>query len=117
MANKMTQRDWFNEIIAMATDAGRDDIVEFCEGRIEVLDKKKSGSSKPTATQIANEGLKATVLNVLTDEGATVSDIMKKDDELVSLSNQKVSAILKLLIKDGKATKVVEGKKSLFKLV
>jgi hypothetical protein len=42
---------------------------------------------------------------------------MKKDDELANLSNQKVSAILKLLIKDGKATKVVEGKKSLFKLV
>jgi hypothetical protein len=117
MANaKKTQREFYNEIIEVLGTVDRPDLIEFIEGRIEVLDRKKNGSSKPTATQIANEALKETVLAVITDEGATVSEIMAKSEELSGYSNQKISAILKLLDKDEKVTKVVEGKKSLFKV-
>ena len=38
MEKKMTQKEMFNEIIALATKNGRSDIVEFAKGRIAVLD-------------------------------------------------------------------------------
>ena len=115
MTNKMTQRDFFNEIIELAKVNEREDIVEFCEGRIAVLDKK-AGNKKPTKTQEENEVLKGVILNVLTTEGVTVSELQTKDDALKVLSNQRVSALLRQMIADGKVVKTVEKKKSYFAL-
>lgn len=76
--------------------------------------KRNSADRKPTKAQIANEGLKAVVLSVLTSEPATVSDIMTRSDELTTLSNQKVSALVNALVKDGKVLKIPDGRKSTF---
>jgi len=76
--------------------------------------KRNSGDHKPTKTQVANEGLKATILSVLTADPATVSDIMTRSDELTALSNQKVSALVNALVRDGKVLKVMDGRKSTF---
>ena len=115
MTNKMTQRDFFNEIIALAKANEREDIVEFAKGRIDVLDKK-SANKKPTKTQEENEVIKATILNVLTTEGATVTEIQSKDETLGNLSNQRVSALLRQLIAEGSVVKTVDKKKSYFAL-
>ena len=116
MTNKMTQRDFYNEIIALAKDNDRNDIVEFAEGRIAVLDRKAE-NKKPTKTQEENEGIKTEILNVLTNEGATVTEIQSKSIVLGDLSNQRVSALLRQLIADGKVVKTVDKKKSYFSLV
>ena len=97
MANKMTQKDYFNEIIALARANDRMDIVTFAEGRIEALNKK-SGSKKPTKTQEENVSLKEEIVSVLTSEGATVTEIQTKSETLGTLSNQRVSALLKQLV-------------------
>ena len=115
MTNKMTQRDFYNEIIALAKDNDRNDIVEFAEGRIAVLDKK-TANKKPTKTQEENEVLKGVILNTLTNEGVTVTDLQSKNEELSALSNQRVSALLRQLIADGKVVKAVDKKKSYFSL-
>lgn len=115
MANKMTQRDYFEEIIALAMENDRNDIVEFAKGRIEMLDKKKSGS-KPTKTQEENIELMAEIESVLTSEGATVSEIQTKSEILRGLSNQKISALLKKMCDAGSAVKTVDKKKSYFSL-
>lgn len=115
MTNKMTQRDYFNEIIALAKANDRDDLAEFCEGRIAVLDKK-AGNKKPTKTQEENEVLKGVILDTLTNEGVTVTDLQAKDETLSGLSNQRVSALLRQLVTDGKVAKVVDKKKSYFSL-
>lgn len=113
--NKMTQRDYFNEIIALAKANDRDDLVAFAEGRIEVLNRKSAKSGKPTATQVANEALKADILSGLSEsEGKTVSDLIKSVDALADLSNQKVSAVLRLMIADGTVRKENDKKKTLF---
>ena len=112
---KMTQRDYYNQIIALATDNDRPDLVDFAKGRIALLDKK-SANKKPSKTAEANEGLKAVIAEVLTTEGATVSEIMAKDERLANLSNQKVSAVLRLMVADGTVTKTVDKKRSLFAL-
>lgn len=117
MTNKMTQKDFYNEIIALAQDNGREDIVEFAKGRIEVL-AKKSGNRKPTKTQEENESLKVLVRNALVELGkATVTEVQKADEVLSELSNQKVSALLRQMIDAGEVVKETDKKKSYFSLV
>ena len=115
MTNKMTQRDFYNEIIALAKANDREDIVEFAEGRIAVLDRK-SENKKPTKTQEENEVLKGVILDTLTNEGVTVTDLQSKNEELSALSNQRVSALLRQLVADGKVVKEVDKKKSYFSI-
>ena len=119
MANKITQREYFNAIINFlngnGTEISTEDMIKFCEGRITVLDNK-SASRKPTKTQEENEVLKVKVLDVMTSDGQTVSEIMAKDAELSALSNQKVSALLKALVTDGKVIKGEDKRKSVFSL-
>ena len=115
MTNKMTQRDFYKEIIALAEANDRADIVEFAEGRIAVLDKK-AGNKKPTKTQEENEVLKGVILDTLTNEGVTVTELQSKADELSALSNQRVSALLRQLVVEGKVAKNVDKKKSYFSL-
>ena len=112
MANKKTQKDFYNEIIEVLNEVGRDDLVEFCEDRIEKL-SRKSGSKKPTKTQVENEGIKDTILEVL-NEIAPATATMVATDPRVNVSNQKVTALLTQLIKEGKVEKTVDKGKSLF---
>lgn len=91
------------------------EMVEFINSRIDLLNKKAS-NKKATATQEANEVLKSIILNTLTSEPVTVSELMKKSDDLSELSNQKVSALLRALVLDEKVVKTVDKKKSFFAL-
>lgn len=80
--------------------------------------KRSSGSSKPTKTQLENEAIKANILEVLSDEGQTVSEILPQLDASLSskpLTNQRVSALLRQLIPD-KVVKTIDKKTSLFSL-
>ena len=115
MANKKTQKEYFAEIREVLVNQGLDELVAFVDGRVALLNKK-SENKKPTKTQEENEGLKAEVLSVVTAENAKVSEIMAKSEVLKGLSNQKVSALLRMLAEDGKVNKVVEGKNTFYVL-
>lgn len=114
---KMTQRDYFNEIIALAEVNGRDDLVEFAKGRIEILNRKSS-SKKQTATQKANEEIKAIILDILSqsDASMTVTEILSTGRFEAGTTNQKISALLRQLVLSEKVTKTVEKKISRFAL-
>ena len=114
MEKKMTQKEMFNEIIKFAQAGNRQDIVEFCQGRIAVLEKKSENRTQ-TKTQKENAELAKIILNVL--KGAkpmTVTEIQSRNEVLGSLSNQKVSAILRNMVKEGTVTKDTSTKKTLF---
>ena len=115
MEKKMTQKEMFNEIIALARKNGRSDIVEFAKGRIALLDKKSENRSQ-TKTQKENENLKVLILKVLSNAkaGMTITEIQNKDEVLGSLNNQKVSAILRNMVKEGTVTRDTSTKKTLF---
>lgn len=115
MTNKKTKKEYFNEIKALEQVAANQDYVDFLEKEIALLEKK-SANKKPTKVQEQNEVIKGAILEVLSENGETVTEIMKKVSvEGVELSNQKVSALLRQMIEVGTVVKVVEGKKSLFK--
>ena len=113
---KMTKREMFEQIKSHLTDPAE---VAFVEHELELLAKKNSGEKKPTAQQVANESLKQTIIEVLTDNGGlmTVTDVQKSCEELSVLSNQRVSALLRQLKDDGKVERVEDKRKAYFKAV
>ena len=114
MANKMTQKDYFNEIIALAKENGRDDLVAFAEDRIEKL-SRKSASKKPTKAQVENEGIKDVILEVLAEVGVATATAIATDPR-VGVSNQKVTALLRQLKEDGKVVRSEDKGKAYFSL-
>lgn len=111
MTKKMTKIQMFEAIKAAVAD--NEDFVSFIDHEIELLNKKAS-NKKATKTQVENEGFKAEIMAVLTSEGATVTEIQSKSEVLGGLSNQRVSALLRLLKEDGKVVRTTDGKKTLF---
>lgn len=112
-----TQREMFAEIKALAEVNGREDIATFCDERVAQLDKKKNRTA--TKKSDANAELKVLALSALAEIGkdATVTEIMKQDETLNELSNQKVTAVLKALVADGSVERDATGKKTVFRLV
>ena len=99
MANtkKMTKRDYFTAILSKypLTDAEK----AFVEHELELLAKKNSSEKKPTAQQVANEGIKAAIVAGMTANRLyTVTEIQKEIPECAELSNQRVSALLRQMI-------------------
>jgi len=95
-----------------------DDVKDKIKGMINTL-SKKSATKRPSKNQAENEVLKEIVLAVVTDEGATVSEIQTRDERISpvnGISNQRVSALLRALVADNKVVKESAGKKSLFRL-
>lgn len=114
MANtKMTKKEMFAQI--KENYALTESEVAFIDHEIELLSKKNSGEKKPTATQVANEGIKAEILVVLADgNGKTVTEIAKALGG--EYANQKVSALVRQLVTDGKVVRYEEKRKALFKV-
>jgi len=112
---RVFKKDYLGELKVLAEDAGRKDLVDFCEKEIEKLTNRKTSQTK---NQKENEGIKETILEVLAglNEPITVTDFLKVDGRVAEYSNQKVSALMKQLVDAGKVEKVVDKKKSYFKI-
>ena len=116
---KITKREKFEMLKAMAEVQANPMLMEFIDHELELLAKKNASEKKPTAQQVANEGLKEVILNVLAENGGlmTITDIQKSCEELAELSNQKVSALVRQMKEDGKVIKVEDKRKSYFQAV
>lgn len=114
---KMTKREMFLQIKNSYDLTSAE--VAFIDHELELLAKKNSAEKKPTAQQVANEGIKQVILQVLTDNGGlmTVTDVQKSCAELSELSNQKLSALLRQMKDDGFVEKVEDKRKAYFKAV
>ena len=104
----MTKKEMFYKIATVCSaDA---EIVEFCNHEIALLVKKNSyKSTKPTKTQIENEGLKDAILNAL-DKPMTATEI----GNAVGISVNKASALLSQLKEDNSVTREVIKRKAYF---
>ena len=106
MTTKMTYVSALSYVLENVTDLPAE-VAEKLTALKAQTEKRNSAERKPTKAQVLNEQLKAQVLEVLTDEPATVTEIMGKAPALSELSNQKVSALVHGLVADGKAQVVV----------
>ena len=101
--NKKTLKDYFAELRTLAENSNRPDLVDFVNGRIEQIEKKNksaSGERKPTEKQIANEKIKAEMLDYLpTDNGMTVGEMIKEIPVCKNFNSSKVTALVHQLVK------------------
>lgn len=76
------------------------------------------GKKVLTAEQKKNEGLKETILEVLTryEEPKQIKELIAENEELASYTGQKISALMTQLVKAEKVVKVIDKKASKFQL-
>ena len=116
---KMTKKEMFAmvmEVVEVSETANKAEMMDFLAHEIELLERKKSSSAK-TKSQVENEKIMVSILEELaqSEKPMTVTELMQTET-LVGLSNQKLSALLRLLKEDGKVVKTIDKKKSYFAL-
>lgn len=114
---KATKKEMFGKLIELAQENERADLIEFCEHEIDLINKKASASGQ-TKTQTENEKIKIVIAEELTRiaRAVTISELLKESEELGQYSNQKLSALLKQMVESGIVTRVVDKKKTMFKI-
>ena len=102
----MTKREMFNLIATVNAD--NQEIVDFCNHEIELLDNKKTSPRKPTKNQLENVQFKQDILDVLmvADAPMSIKELMVACESIADLSNQRITRLLTDLRKDGKAYRV-----------
>ena len=117
MTNKMTNKVALEIAIASVKASGNMEAVEKLEKMLAQVEKKNSADRKPTATQKENIGLKESILAFMeVGKQYTITDLMKGCAEIAGLSNQKVSALVRQLLLDGKVTREEIKRKAYFSL-
>ena len=105
MANKMTKKDWFEAIGKVVETSGydrKDEALAFIAHEVELLERK-SGSDKLTKRQKENLGVCGLIHDALFEvaKPVTISELVAATPGLAGLSNQKISALLKLMREKG----------------
>ena len=117
---KMTKRDYFNQLLAIDGVKANADLVNFIGHELELLEKKNaSGSSKPTAVQVANEGVKSEILECMANEPNrlfTITEMIKEFECCKDLSLPKVTALVTQLKNEGKVERLEEKRKVFFRI-
>jgi len=108
MEKRVTKKDIYADIITMAREAQREDIVEFCEVQIEQLERKAEKAKERKASKAAaGDALKDAIAAVLTEDLQTAADITEKVmDAGDEVTRAKVVARLTKLVKEGVAGKM-----------
>ena len=118
MANsvKVTKLQVVERMLATESIVANAEFKAYLENEKALLEKKRD-NKKATKTQTENVAVKALILEVLAEKsGVTITEIQSAREELKTLSNQKISALVKQLKDNGKVVKTVEKGKSLFSL-
>lgn len=121
MEKKMTKKEMYNQIIALACgeeiQVSIDDIVAFAEKEIALLDKKSSSKSKKEVAKAQeNDKYMEIIVSILDSTKAkmTVGEIQLQSEELKPLSNQKMTSLIKKLKDSGIVSRVEEKGKAYF---
>lgn len=109
-----TKKEMYELIKSELSD--KEDVVAFCDHEIELLSRKRSKSSKPTAKQIENAGIKERILAVLgeSETPLTIPEVIAALGE--DYTSQRISALMTQLIKGEKVIKTYEKKVAYFGL-
>lgn len=77
---KVTKKDRFNQLLAMAEVQNAEGMVEFINHEIELLNRKRTPSGKDAVNAKENENILAYIVEYMTthsDKGFTCSELMK----------------------------------------
>ena len=115
----MTKRENYNAILAIPAVSANQELVDFINHEIELLDNKKSAPRKPTANQVENARLKEIIFDHLVeaDKPESIAMLRAEIAELENLNSQKVAPLLNAMVKEGKLAKTSVKKVSYWGVV
>ena len=114
---KLTKRDHYNALLNLEAVKSNSVLKEFIEHELELLAKKNSSEKKPTAQQVANEGLKTAIYEGMKENRLyTITELIKEIPECAELTNQKVSALIRQMIPDY-VERIEDKRKTFFRKV
>ena len=115
---KVTKRDNFNALLKIEEVASNEQLVEFINHELELLDRKSaSHTTAKTANQKANEEIKTKIVDALVQLGkSTISELQAGSEEMAEYSNQKLSALLKQLVDSKEVIRTMDKKKAYFEV-
>lgn len=119
---KITKKMVVEMMLADEYIVGNEQFKAYLENELELL-KKKSENKKATKNQEQNVEIKEDILAVMVNMApSTATEIMNAvksvdTEKYATLTNQRVSALLKQLIEDDKVVKTIDKKVSKFALV
>lgn len=114
---KMTQEKAL--VFALGLDAIKDnkEVADKLNDMLEAVRKKRENKT-PSKAQIKNELLKTELFNIMVEDTAyTCTQLVKILDSEDVLSTQKVTALLKPLVDEGKVEIIRDKKSTFFKKV
>jgi hypothetical protein len=117
-SKKLTKRDYFTAILNKYDLTAEEKA--FVEHELELLAKKNSAEKKPTAVQVANEGIKSAIADGMEPNRLyTVTEIIKEIPECAELTNQRVSALLRQMYDCAEPVieRVEEKRKAYFRVI
>ena len=120
MANKkMTKRDYFNQLLEIAEVKENKAMVDFINHELELLEKKNASKSTTlTKEQKANVELKDQIIEEMVEGKCyTISDMQKELPCCAELTNQKISAMVRQLMAEGKVKRTEDKRKAYFSKV
>ena len=113
MEKKITKREVINALLNEEVVKNNDTYVAYLENELVLLDKKKNNKTA-TKNQKENVEIKAEIVSVLDSNMSSISDIQSRSERLGTLSNQKISALLRQLVESGEVVKTIDKKKAFF---
>ena len=113
---KMTKRDYFNALLALEAVKADSALVDFINHELELLSKKNASEKKLTPAQKENLTIQEAILNYMEDDVLyTITDLLKHVPECAGLSNQRVSAIVRIMREEKKVERIEEKRKAYFR--
>ena len=113
---KMTKRECFNALLSLGEVKANSELVDFINHELELLSKKNASEKKLTPTQKENLTIQEAILNYMEDDVLyTITDLLKNVPECAGLSNQRVSAIVRIMREEKKIERIEEKRKAYFR--
>lgn len=110
---KPTKKQMFQSILD--TCELTEEQVAFIHHEMELLEKKNASDKKPTAQQVANGGIKASILEVMKpNQLYTITDLTHELYHYPNLTNQRVSALVRQLCSAGLIVRTEDKRRAYF---
>ena len=122
MSKKLTKKDKFAALRALAAEAGKTELVEFIDHELELLEKKNSADRKPTAKAVENGNYREAIVAAMKPNTYySLAQLAEMVPDLNGSTPQRMSGLMKPItndpengITDRPVNKVIDKRKALF---
>ena len=116
MAEKKTKREHFAELRVLAS--GNEELIEFIDHEVELLNKKNSADRKPTVNQLDNKKIKKIIADNIGDKRYTITEMIKallSDTEWADITCSRLTAICTQMAESGVLVREVVKRKAYYR--